>query len=225
LNREMHIMDAQYTHRFLRTATYLFFFLMLSNLVFLNIWIYKNNIQNRQNNSIIGNLGMGLKDKCGDDCLAKINEKIYEATSSFKLSESPSAPDTSSQVNIKTSSSVKEFYIPFGYGSNSTDDWADVSGLQAYVDTVKYQNIKNVVFEATIYIPTGNQKAYARLFNVTDKHPVWFSEVSIEGGQQQLVTSEPIKFDPGNKLYQVQMKTSLKRLTNLTQARLHINVE
>lgn len=215
-------MDAQYAHRFLRTATYLFFFLMLSNLVFLNMWIYKDNIQNRQNNSIIGNLKMGLEDKCGDDCLAKINEKVYEATSSLKLV-------TSNNVNLKNNyqsgSAVKEFYISFGGGSNSTDDWTDVPGLQVEVDSAKYGNIKSVVFESTVNIPTGNEIAYVRLFNTTDKHPVWFSDVSIDGGGTKLLASKPITLDPGNKLYQVQMKTSLKYQANLINSRLHIIVE
>ena len=71
-------------------------------------------------------------------------------------------------------------------------------------------------------IPTGNEVAYARLFNVTDKHPVWFSEVSLEGGTPQLLISQPVAFDSGRKLYQVQMKTSLKYTAILDQARLHI---
>lgn len=216
-------MDAKYTHRFLRTGAYFFFFLMLSNLIFLNMWIYRNNIQNRQNNSIIGSLKMGLEDKCGDNCLAKINEKVYEATSSLKLS-TPN-DNTKLKNNYQSSPSVKEFYISFGGGSNSTDDWTDVSGLQVEVDSTKYGNIKSVVFEATVNIPTGNQIAYVRLFNVTDKHPVWFSDVSIEGGGTKLLVSKPITLDSGNKLYQVQMKTSLKHQTTLINSRLHIIVE
>lgn len=216
-------MNAKYTHRFLRTGAYLFFILMLANLIFLNIWIYKYNIKNRENNSIIGSIKTGIEDRCGEDCLAKINEKVYEATSSFKLSKSDDNTNVSN--NYQSSSSVKEFYISFGGGSNSTDDWTDVPGLQLEVDSTKYGNIKSVVFEATVNIPTGNQIAYVRLFNVTDKHPVWFSDVSIEGGGTKLLVSKPITLDSGNKLYQVQMKTSLKHLTNLIQARLHIAVE
>lgn len=187
------------------------------------MWIYRDNIQNRQNNSIIGNLGRGLKDKCGDECLAKINEKVYEATSSLKLSTSND--NTNLKNNYQISSSVKEFYITFGGGSNSTDDWTDVAGLQVQVDSSKYGNIKSVVFEATINIPTGNQIAYVRLFNVTDKHPVWFSDVSIDGGGTKLLVSKPITLDSGNKLYQVQMKTSLKYQANLIQTRLHVILE
>ena len=61
-----------------------------------------------------------------------------------------------------------------------------------------------------------------RLYNVTDKHPVWFSDVSLEGGTPALLISKPITLDSGNKTYQVQMKTSLKFQAFLDQSRLHI---
>ena len=79
-----------------------------------------------------------------------------------------------------------------------------------------------MVFEVSLYTPTGNQTAYARLYNVTDKHPVWYSEVSIEGGTPQTKISNNIILDTGNKLYQVQMKTQLQARTNLENARVHI---
>ena len=74
-------------------------------------------------------------------------------------------------------------------------------------------------------IPNGNQRAYARLFNVTDKHPVWFSEVWLEGGTPRLLVSEPITLAEGRKLYRVQMKTTLKDLAILTQARVKITTQ
>ncbi|MEK7092836.1 MAG: hypothetical protein AAB907_04390, partial [Patescibacteria group bacterium] len=65
-------------------------------------------------------------------------------------------------------------------------------------------------------------KAYVRLFNATDKHPVWYSDLFLEGGATQLLISPAIQLDSGSKLYAVQMKTSLKFETNLLQSRLHI---
>ena len=85
--------------------------------------------------------------------------------------------------------------------------------------------MKTVTFEVAIRIPTGNQIAYARLFNVTDKHPVWFSEVSVEGGKALLVISQPITLDSGAKTYQVQLKTSLGYLSYIDQSRLRITTQ
>lgn len=153
---------------------------------------------------------------CPDSCLSQ----IYEATSSLKLPTA--APQAQS---VPAAQNVKEFFVPFGSGSTKAGDWEDTTGLTAYIDSTKYGKIKSVVFEAAVYIPNGNQGVYVRLFNATDKHPVWFSEVYHEGGVPKLLTSQPITLDSGNKLYQVQMKTTLKDLANLNQARVKITTE
>ena len=128
---------------------------------------------------------------------------------------------------VKTQSSnpqasTREYFVPLGSGSSLAKDWEDIPGATAYIDSTAYSSIKKVVFEVSLYTPTGNQTAYARLYNVTDKHPVWYSEVSIEGGTPQTKISNNIILDTGNKLYQVQMKTQLQARTNLENARVHI---
>ena len=153
---------------------------------------------------------------CPASCLSLINE----ATMSIRLpTPAPSIKTT------PVGSSVKEFFISFGSGSTRAGDWEDVGGLGAYIDSGKYGKIKSVVFEAAVAIPNGNQGVYVRLFNATDKHPVWFSEVYHEGGNPKLLISSPITLDAGNKLYQAQMKTTLKDLANLNQARIKITVD
>jgi len=103
-----------------------------------------------------------------------------------------------------------------------SDDWQDITGLTAIVDSTNYAQIKKVTFEASVHIPAANERAFVRLFDATDKHPVWFSEVSLEGGDTKLMISPAITLDPGEKMYQVQMKTSLKYQAVLDQSRLHI---
>jgi len=128
------------------------------------------------------------------------------------------------QTKYITVSNVKEYFVPFGSGQGSTGDWQNVPGLQAYIDSTNYPNIKRVVFEASVHIPTGNENASVRLFNATDQHPVWFSDVSLAGGDPQFLISQPISLDQGNKLYQVQMKTQLQYQAILDQARIHITI-
>lgn len=140
----------------------------------------------------------------------EIEELIKQATASLK----PQTPT----LNL----GAGEFSIYLGSGQNNTDEWADIAGVEAYIDSTKYGSIKNVVFEAAMNIPTGNEIAWARLYNVTDKHPVWFSEVSLEGGTPKLLISKPITLDGGQKLYRAQMKTSLKYQASLTSARIRI---
>ncbi|MCL4415710.1 MAG: hypothetical protein M1365_03265 [Actinobacteria bacterium] len=119
-----------------------------------------------------------------------------------------------------SSVSVKDYYVYFGTGTNQTSEWVDVPGLQASIDFGNYQNIKEVRFETSVSVPTENQTVSIRLFNVSDKHPVWYSEVTTTNNV--FTVSQPLIYDKGNKIYQVQMKTQLKYLATLTQARIHI---
>jgi hypothetical protein len=121
-----------------------------------------------------------------------------------------------------TTATAKEYFVPLGTGTNATSDWADVVGASATVDTAQYPKIKKVVFEATLAVPTGNQIAYVRLFNETDGHPVWYSEMFMNTTGPTLLTTQAITLDKGSKLYKVQMKTQLKYPANLNQSRIHI---
>lgn len=136
-------------------------------------------------------------------------------------SESPDSPVIYTQNNAENSS-VKDYFVSFGSGINSSSDWSDVGGLQAMVDLAGFGNIKEIRFEASVYVPTENQAVSVRLFNKTDKHPVWGSEVTMNGGPSGYLVSNPITYDKGEKTYQVQMKTQLQYQANLGQARLHI---
>lgn len=120
------------------------------------------------------------------------------------------------------SSSVKEYFIPLGTGSNASDEWTDVAGASAYVDSTSYAKLKKVTFEATIYQPASSQRVWIRLYNATDGRVIANSELSSDNSGPIALTSPAVNLDYGNKLYQVQMKTQLRGLTNLTQARIHI---
>ncbi len=152
-----------------------------------------------------------------NSCPVSCTSQIKEATSSIKLANSP-VP----QPQTTTTSTSQDTYISLGSGSNATDDWSDLPNAQEYIDSTKYYGIKTVTFEASVKIPTGNQTAYVRLFNSTDKHPVWFSDISLEGGTPKFLISKPIELNSGNKLYQVQMKTSLKYTSIVDKAWVHI---
>lgn len=207
------------SRNFLKISFIVFIFLLFINVVILDIVIlFKNTsiiqkdigIQKVKSDVAVVGRSTSSDMSCPKSCLLEI-EKVTSTiekkpTISTKVSEEPAIE------------SSKEYIITFGSGTNATDEWTDVSGLQIYIDNTKYGQIKTVLFEASVRIPTGNQIAYVRLFNTTDKHPVWFSDVSLEGGTPRLLVSKPIMLDSGNKLYQVQMKTSLKYQAILDQA-------
>ncbi len=169
-------------------------FLVINTLILDGIILY----QLADNRSV---LGTSTSDTCPSACIARINQAVKSNA---------------------TSNSVKEYFVPLGSGTNVTDDWADVSGASAYIDTAAYGKMKKVTLEATLSQSVSSQKIWVRLYNTTDKHPVWYSEISTDNAGPTLLTSSPISLDKGNKLYQVQMKTQLKGVTNLTQSRIHI---
>jgi hypothetical protein len=162
------------------------------NLIIIDIWFFSNVINKKTN--VLGQ----SSSSCPTACIDYINQaSLY-------------------------SSAGKEYFVPLGTGTNQTDDWQDIEGAAGYIDSTNYINIKKVTFEATVENPYTPQTSYVRLFNATDKHPVWFSEMKMEGSGPQLLVSSPITLDPGQKLYKAQMKSQLRALTKLVQARIHI---
>lgn len=123
---------------------------------------------------------------------------------------------------LVTKQSPKEYFIPLGTGVSTASDWTAVPGASAKVNFASYIDIKAVYFEAATFVPTGNQSVSVRLYNVTDKHPVWNSELTIDANTVDIQTSEPLITDTGGKVYQVQMKTQLQASANLTNSRIHI---
>lgn len=214
-------------HNFSKIATITLIVTITANLIYLDIALFSKKsavetktIEKETKTIIEEQLKEESNEKkdlsCSDACISK----IYEATSSGK--NIPAQLKTQSSASVSQTSQVKEYFVPLGSGSYTGADWGDVAGVQAVIDSNRYGSIKSVVFEPSIHIPTGNETAYIRLFNATDKHPVWFSEVSLSGGTPQLLFSQPISFDSGVKTYQVQMKTSLNYPAVLDQARIHI---
>jgi hypothetical protein len=154
---------------------------------------------------------------CDDTCIKNINKRIDAISSNAAVSVG-GAPII--QINEMP---LKEVFIPIGSGFSSAGDWTDVPGLSVSIDSVNYRTITAAFFEATIRIPTGNETAYARLYNATAGHPVWGSEISVDGGTPTLLTA-PITIDSGKNIYQIQMKTSLKYQANIDQARMRLQM-
>lgn len=153
---------------------------------------------------------------CTKDCV----DEIYAAIATLSA-------ETTTVAATESTDGKAEYFIPFGSGSvPGGSTWQNVPGLQTYVDTSQYENISQVLFEVSVFIPTANQTANVQVFNVTAGHPVWNSNVFFSGGATpQFLISAPITLDPGNNLYQVQMQTQLEYPANITQARFHITTD
>lgn len=200
--------------------------LVLGNLFFLDYVLTSPNsifLKDTSGSSVIDTAKDRLTiDRCGDFCKEEIAREIEKVTISASAQLTPKLESITPSKTIKENKVTKDDYVVFGSGTNMSTDWGDVPGLEAYADNNSYGVIKEVIFETSVQIPTGNETAYVRLYNKTDQHPVWYSEVSIEGGEAKFLQSKPISLDSGKKLYKVQMKTTLAYPANLIQSRIHI---
>ncbi len=124
-----------------------------------------------------------------------------------------------------TTVGAKEFFVPFGYSIvNGTSEWTDVAGMQATIDSSLYPKIKQVVFEATVFVPTGNQTVWLR---TRDYDGFSYATVTMDGTGPKFLTSSSFSLNPGAKspgpkAYYVQIKTQLTYPVHIYQARLHI---
>lgn len=181
--------------------------LSLADLIFLNYWVLSNQKQETRN----------LKENGVRAVTEASVSPSPEASSSPSSAASPvvetKTVETKTVVEKETQTIVqtaqKEVFIPIGTGSTKKNSYEDLPGLEVSIDTNKYSNIESVVFEASIWVQDGNGKVYTQLYNKTDGHPVWNSEISSSSAKGVLTTSPKITLSSGNKTYKIQAETDL----------------
>lgn len=210
-----------FKHVFIILLAVIFGNLLILNIFFLNNAKTENKTTEiKSSSNKIGSIIKQAPENITNDyCPTACIERINEATEAIDTSTS-----TSSRSDTITTSTQKEYFISLGTGSSEATEWSDITGAEVVINGNAYANIKQVTFQASLHTPTGNQIAYARLYNVTDNHPVWNSDVMIEGGTPLLLTSSPIILDEGTKTYRVQMKTQIGSTTNLSLSRIYISI-
>ncbi|MBI5452044.1 hypothetical protein HY945_01150 [Candidatus Gottesmanbacteria bacterium] len=154
---------------------------------------------------------------CPASCLSAIQQATTSAGPTVNLQQG--------QPLQMASRSSREFYIPLGSGSTSKSNWDDLTATETVIDPGNYGNIKEAYFIASLRNPTQNGQAEAQLYNVTDKHPVWGSQVTMNGPSSQTITSGKITLDNGTKLYRVQLKSTLSYQAFLDNAKIRIMYE
>lgn len=154
---------------------------------------------------------------CPQSCLSVIEE----ATRSSSVIGGPE-PAPSASLNQTFSSPAREFYIPLGSGSTAKNTWEDLSGTETVIDPANYGNIREAYFIASLKNQTQNGQTEVQLYNVTDKHPVWGSHLTMNGPIEQTLASGKIVLDTGNKLYRVELKSSMQYPVSLDSAKIRI---
>lgn len=181
-----------------------------------------------------GNIGLPNipQNYCPQACVDQINLNLISPKASDSSIIQPTAIPTPTSSLIPTSipspaqvRTVKEFFVPLGSGTGNPADWTVVDGIGAKIDPADYGNIKQITFEVSARIPTGNQIIWIRLYNANTSQAVAGSEVTLSGGTATLLISSPITLASGNNLYQIQMKTQLKYPANIDMSRLRIKTD
>lgn len=166
----------------------------------------------------------GASDDCPRACLDLIDTSL--------VAEEVPTPVSVEKVEVEEKENLakevyfaKETYVPLGSGTVASADWQEIGGLEAVIDRANYSQIKSIIFEGSLSIPTGNGVVSAKLFNVTDKHEVWFSQIEVQGAASQRTESKEISLSSGRKLYRVMMKSSMSYEAILKDARIKIILE
>lgn len=204
-----------------KAALLVFFLLALTNLVILDMKIFS-----RKEPSLLEPISesptfiptetaspaiISKEDSCPAVCLEAISKAAVSSVQATPVQQPAVAEPM-----------VKELYIPLGSGSITSKNYTGLSGVESVIDMANYPNIKSIIFEASMRIPTANGQAYAKLYNVTDSHDVWNSEVYAEGSAGYRAESGEISLASGRKLYRVMMKSTVGYEAILDSARIKI---
>ncbi|PJE58557.1 MAG: hypothetical protein COU81_00065 [Candidatus Portnoybacteria bacterium CG10_big_fil_rev_8_21_14_0_10_36_7] len=183
--------------------------LLVANIVYLNIFVLK---KEAAKDIAIKPYTSGLENPQPTQSLTE---------QSLTITDSPTpTPTPQNFYSVVDTSAPKDYFIPLGSGTNNSTDWTDITGVQTIVDFGQYPNIKEVKFEASVTIRTGF--VLIRLYNVTDKHTVWNSEMTLYDKTSAYLVSSPLSYDTGSKTYQVQMRNQLNATATLVQAKIHV---
>jgi len=207
-----------YFNRAFIIVSSLLIFLIIVNLVFINIKLFQSESSLIKTPTITPTPTTEVI--CYEDCIEEFSRKITSLEAA--ITALPTPQTTVVQKTNTVTENAKEFFIPMGNGSSTSTTWTNVAGISAYIDPRNYNNIKAIYFEVNIDVPTDNQSVSVRLYQNNEGYPVWNSELQYSGSSAQLLISSPLTLESGNKLYTVQVKTQLGYTATITQARVRV---
>ena len=196
--------------------------LALVDLIYINYWVVKSDNFRSSN--------QGDVNRSVELIASPSPSTSLRPVASPSASGAPVTVETKTVVEKETQTIVqtaqKEIFIPIGSGSTKNNSYIDLAGLTVAIDSSKYSAIDSVIFEASIWVDGGNGKVFAQLYNKTDGHPVWNSEISTSLSSGVLIDSSKINLDSGNKTYVVQAKTNLVEFAgHMENARIKITLK
>jgi uncharacterized protein YxeA len=208
----------------------LLFLVIITNLIWIDIKLFNHEslLKSLQHSTTNTQLFTDIPNTNSNnsEVIKFISDEIKNATASLTSDVNllKQVKPTNNVVQNNTSQ-VKEYYLPLGVGSTNATVWTDIPGAEVYISPNNYGKIKEMYFESTIRIPTGNGRAYARLLNVTDNVGLIESEVYRDGLLTGIISSGKVPVPTTTKLYRVQMKSSMGTEIILDSARIKLFIE
>lgn len=169
--------------------------------------------------------------QCPSSCISLIQNIMTTLPTPQQIGKSLERAQEQPAITIPTATTytqtlpIREYYIPLGTGNTTQSAWEDLTSTETQIDPSSYGNIKEAVFIVTLRNPTKNGQVEAQLYNVTDNHPVWGSHVVMNNTLTQTITSQPITLASSNKLYRVQLKSTLSYQAFLDTAKIRIKAQ
>lgn len=113
------------------------------------------------------------------------------------------------EKQTQTTSSQVSFISLGGTSTTTSSDWVEVPGSEISLDLISdYGSGATASFEGFLKVAHSNGKAFARLFDDTNKIAVDGSEISVENKDTlTLMTTKNLPIWAGRNIYKVQIKS------------------
>lgn len=156
----------------------------------------KENNQNSQDSPVNGG-------GCNETCRLEIARQVSVATATLSGIKVVTTAATSS-------TSPRTAYISMGTTHTTTSTaWVTIEDTAVYIDLENdYGKTAKVSWEVSLKVANGNGKAFARLWDDTNKIGVDFSELTTtDNASYKQVSTGNLPFWRGRNLYKVQIKS------------------
>ncbi|HUW21674.1 MAG TPA: hypothetical protein VMW41_03300 [Candidatus Bathyarchaeia archaeon] len=151
---------------------------------------------------------------CDLGCQVRISEEVAQAIATIsgrnqpaELSVRETAKEIPTSVAVPTLT-AKTNYLPLGSGSSTIiQDWTDVAGSDFVFNLADYGDQAYAFWQINIRAQHANSRCYARIYDVTNKRAVDFSERSTDQTSYSLQESARLMIWAGKNTYRLQSKS------------------
>lgn len=199
----------------------LLFVIILGNLFILDLKIFYPQSPLFLSEAIINPTPAPTDLSCPTSCVALLNQVISSPSARVGSLE----VTTPSPIASQKTTTTRETYIPLGNGSTQKSDWDDLIATETIINPSAYGTFGQAYLTYSLRNPTQNGQVEARLYNATDKYPIYGSNVIMNGPVSQTINTGSFPLPDGNKLYRVQLRSTLSYPVYLDNAKIRIVTE